>query len=57
MKLQLKTDKITYTVETDDDCLSADEYFEIFYGLMIQATFEKEQVLASAIRLVKFLEE
>lgn len=44
MKLQLTTYKKTYTVETDYDDLGLEEYFEIFKGLLIQATFSEDGI-------------
>ena len=44
MKLQLTTYGKTFTVETDYDDISLDEYFEIFKGLLVQATFSEDSI-------------
>lgn len=44
MKIELKTYKKTYTVETEYDDVSLDEYFQIFEGLLVQAGFNKQSI-------------
>lgn len=44
MKLQLTTYKKTFTVETDYDDLSLEEYFDHFKGLLVQATFSEDSI-------------
>lgn len=44
MKLQLTAYKKTYTIETENDDLCIDEYFDIIIGLLIQAGFHKETI-------------
>jgi hypothetical protein len=44
MKLQLTTYGKKFTVETDFDDISLDEYFEIFKGLLVQATFSEDSI-------------
>jgi hypothetical protein len=44
MKLQLTTYKKTYTIETENDDLDIDEYFDIIIGLLIQSGFHKETI-------------
>ena len=41
MKLQLETYGKKYTVETENDDLNIEEIFEIFNGLLIQATYNQ----------------
>ena len=41
MKLQLETYGKKYTVETENDDLNIEEYFDMFIGLLVQATFNQ----------------
>jgi hypothetical protein len=44
MKLQLTAYKKTYTIETENDDLDIDEYFDLIIGLLMQAGFYKETI-------------
>jgi hypothetical protein len=57
MKLQLTTYKKTYTIETENDDLDIDEYFDIIIGLLIQAGFHKETIDRTIIELSDELKE
>ena len=57
MKLQLEAYKKKYTVETDYDDLSLDEYFEMFKGLLVQATFSEISINEYIIELANELKE
>jgi hypothetical protein len=41
MKIEIKAYNKTYSVETEVDDLSIDEYFEMFIGILFQAGFHK----------------
>jgi hypothetical protein len=56
MKLQLTAYKKQYTIETENDDLCIDEYFDIIIGLLIQAGFHKETI-DKAIYLLTLKEE
>ena len=55
MKLQLTTYGKTFTVETDYDDVSLEEYFEIFKGLLVQATFYENNINEFIIELANEL--
>lgn len=57
MKLQLTTYKKTFTVETDYDDLSLEEYFEHFKGLLVQATFSENGINEYIIELANELKD
>jgi len=57
MKLQLTTYKKTFTVETDYDDLSLEEYFEMFKGLLVQATFSENGINEYIIELANELKD
>ena len=57
MKLQLTTYGKTFTVETDYDDLSLDEYFEYFKGLLVQATFSENGINEYIIELANELKD
>lgn len=44
MKLQLESYGKKYTVETDYDDVSLEDYFDIFIRLLVQATFNQNQI-------------
>ena len=44
MKLQLETYGKKYSVETDYDDLTIEEYFDLFKGLLVQATFNQTTI-------------
>lgn len=57
MKLHLESYGKKYTVETDYDDVSLEDYFDIFIRLLVQATFNQNQIeqfiveLADELRL------
>ena len=55
MKLQLNTYGKTFTVETDYDDISLDDYFEMFKGLLVQATFSESYINEFIIELANEL--
>jgi hypothetical protein len=57
MKLQLTTYGKTFTVETDFDDISLDEYFEIFKGLLVQATFSENGINEFIVELSNELKD
>ena len=57
MKIQLTTYGKTFTVETDYDDLSLDEYFEHFKGLLVQATFSENGINEYIIELANELKD
>lgn len=57
MKLQLETYKRKYTVETDYDDLSIDEYFELFKGLLISSSWHEIIIDKYIIELAEELKE
>ena len=44
MKLQLETYGKKYSVETDYDDLTIEDYFDFFKGLLVQATFNQTTI-------------
>lgn len=44
MKLQLETYGKKYSVETDYDDLTIEDYFDLFNGLLVQATFNQTTI-------------
>ncbi len=44
MKIQLETYGKKYSVETDYDDLTIEEYFDLFKGLLVQATFNQTTI-------------
>ncbi len=44
MKLQLETYGRKYSVETDYDDLTIEDYFDLFKGLLVQATFNQTTI-------------
>ena len=57
MKIQLTTYGKTFTVETDYDDLSLEEYFEHFKGLLVQATFSENGINEYIIELANELKD
>lgn len=51
MKLQLTTYGKTITIETEHNDISLEDYFEVFEGLLVQATFEQRSVRELIIEL------
>ena len=44
MKLQLETYGRKYSVETQNDDLNIEEYFDLFKGLLVLATFNQTTI-------------
>lgn len=55
MKLQLETYGKKYTVETENDDLDIEEIFEIFNGLLLQATYNQSTINGYIIELAEGL--
>lgn len=51
MKLQLTTYGKTITIETEHNDVSLEDYFEVFEGLLVQATFDQRSVREFIIEL------
>jgi len=51
MKLQLTAYKKTYTIETENDDLTAFEFLEIIKGLMHQMTYNEETINEAILEL------
>ena len=57
MKLQLEAYKKKYTVETDYDDLSLDEYFDLFRGLLVSASCNQSTIDEYIIELANELKD
>lgn len=57
MKLQLEVYKKKYTVETDYDDLSLEEYFDAFKGLLVSASWSEENVNQFIIEWAEVLKD
>ena len=57
MKLQLESYGKKYTVETDYDDVSLEDYFDIFIRLLVQATFNQNQIERFIIELADEFKE
>lgn len=57
MKLQLEAYKKKYTVETDYDDVSIDEYFEYFKGLLISSGWSTSTVNEYIVEIANELKE
>jgi len=57
MKLQLEVYRKKYTVETDYDDLSINEYLDLFKGLLLQATFSESVINEAIIEMAEILKE
>ena len=57
MKLQLEAYKKKYTVETDYDDLSLDEYFDLFRGLLVSASWNQSTIDEYIIELANELKD
>lgn len=57
MKLQLESYGKKYIVETQYDDVSLEEYFDMFKGLLVQATFSQSNIEAFIIELAESLKE
>ena len=57
MKLQLESYGKKYTVETDYDDVSLEDYFDIFIRLLVQATFNQNQIEQFIVELADEFKE
>ena len=57
MKLQLESYGKKYTVETDYDDVSLEDYFDIFIRLLVQATFNQNQIERFIVELADEFKE
>lgn len=57
MKLQLESYGKKYIVETDYDDVSLEEYFDIFIRLLVQATFNQNQIEQFIVELANEFKE
>lgn len=55
MKIELETYGIKYTIETPNDDISIDEYFDIIRRLLVQITFDPEIINNYIIELAEDL--
>lgn len=57
MKLQLESYSKKYTVETDYDDVSLEDYFDMFIRLLVQATFNQNQIEQFIVELADEFKE
>lgn len=57
MKLTLETYKKKYSVETEYDDLSLEEYFDLFKGMLVAATFPENGIHQHIIEWAEQLKE
>lgn len=57
MKLQLSNYGKTMTYETEYEDVNLEEYFEAFVGLLVQATFNQENIKEFIVELGGYYEE
>jgi hypothetical protein len=57
MKIQIENYGHTYTVETEYNDITLDEYLQLFKGLMLQATFNEKQFNNAILELAEELKE
>lgn len=57
MKIEIESYKKKYTIETEYDDVSLDEYFEFFKGLLISAGFNPISIDQYIIELASDLKE
>jgi hypothetical protein len=57
MKLQLTAYKKTYTIETENDDLGIDEYFDHFRGILVSNGFHPNTIDDYIIELSNLLKE
>jgi len=56
MKITIESYGKKYSVETQNDDLDINEYLEIYYGLLIQLTFNSEVIKNGLIELTDLIE-
>lgn len=57
MRLQLESYGKKYIVETQYDDVNLEEYFDIFKGILVQATFNQKNIEEFIIELADSLKE
>lgn len=57
MKLQLESYGKKYTVETLYDDVNLEEYFDMFKGILVQASFDQSNIEEFIIELAESLKE
>jgi hypothetical protein len=57
MRLQLESYGKKYIVETQYDDVTLDEYFDMFKGILVQATFNQKNIEEFIIELADSLKE
>jgi len=56
MKITIESYGKKYSVETQNDDLDINEYLEIYYGLLIQLTFNSEVIKNGLMELTDLIE-
>jgi hypothetical protein len=56
MKITIESYGKKYSVETTNDDLNINEYLEIYYGMLIQLTFNSEVIKNGLIELTDLIE-
>jgi hypothetical protein len=56
MKITIENYEKKYSVETTNDDLNINEYLEIYYGMLIQLTFNSEVIKNGLIKLTDLIE-
>ena len=56
MKITVEADNKKFSVETQSDDLDISEYLEIYYGMLIQLTFNSETIRSGLIELADDIE-
>lgn len=57
MKLQLENYRKKYTVETEHEDVSMNDYFDIFVGLLVQAGWQQQTINEAIIELAESFKE
>lgn len=57
MRLQLESYGKKYIVETQYDDVNLEEYFDMFKGMLVQATFNQKNIEEFIIELAESLKE
>jgi len=56
MKITIESYGKKYSVETQNDDLDINEYLEIYYGMLIQLTFNSETIKNGLMELTDLIE-
>ena len=57
MKLQIENYKKKYTVETEYEDISIEDYFDMFIGLLIQSGWQQQTINDAVIELAESIKE